>query len=63
MFVRIENTKDNDVYLVVNELDRYLGRVDGFNFAECIVNNKTYVCENDFLWWYVEKECLDKYLR
>ena len=61
MFVRIENSSEPDFYLVTDELGHYLGRVNGFDFAECIVKDRE-IDEDNHLYWFVEKECLEKYL-
>ena len=61
MFIRIEDSSEPDIYLVSDELGKYLGKVNGFDFAECIIKDKE-IIENEIIFWFVEKKCLVKYL-
>lgn len=62
MYVRIEQIKDTDIVLIIDENDKYLGKMFFYDFVDCIVETKEELEEDEYLFFYVEKETLDKFL-
>lgn len=62
MLVRIEQVRNTDTVLVIDEVSKYLGQMYFSDFSECIVNKDPMV-EDDYLFWYVEKEQINKFLK
>ena len=56
MVVRIEKTKNNQ-YLVIDELEKYIGRVNSYDFAECLEDRESFQEDLD-TFYYVNKFCL-----
>lgn len=64
MIVRVENIKNSDILLVIDELGRYIGTVTGEDFfTDCIIKDKEEFEEDDYLFFHVDKKCLSKYLK
>ena len=62
MIVRVEEVRNTDTVLVVDELSRYLGKMFFSDFADCIVKDSEPIEEDNYLFWHVNKEQIKKYL-
>lgn len=62
MLVRFEEIKDSNVVLIVDENQKYLGKLYNDTFFSCILDNKEPIDENDFTYWFVDKKLINKYL-
>ena len=62
MIVRIEEVRDSDVVLVIDKPNKYMGRMFYSDFASCVDSSKEEIVENDFIYWYVDKKLINKYL-
>lgn len=56
MICRYEQA-DNDTILVISEVDVFLGQCEINSFVDCIEDRDTFE-EDDFIWYYVNKEKL-----
>lgn len=62
MYIRIEATRTSTV-LVIDEIGRYIGSVDEEElFMECIDIDLEPLIEDDYIYYLVDKECLNKLL-
>jgi hypothetical protein len=62
MLVRLEQIKgEDDLFLVVDEINRYIGKVIGFHFAECMADTEA-IEEDGYVFWTVDKKCLNEIL-
>jgi hypothetical protein len=62
MYIRIEKTRSSMV-LVINELDNYIGEVDEDTlWMECINIDLEPLIEDDYIFYLVDKNCLNKLL-
>jgi AAA+ ATPase superfamily predicted ATPase len=61
MIVRVEILRDNQ-YLVVDEISRVLGTVFQEDFEKCLEERDSFE-EDEYTWWYVNKECLELKLK
>ena len=59
MFVRIEEQKDHTV-LIIDEIDRYLGRMYFDEFVNLINDSKEPMEEKGYLYYVVDKNELNK---
>lgn len=62
MIIRVQNTKNRNVYLIIDEIERVVGEILDFDFPECLLEKESFE-ENGYTWFYADKNCLKKYLR
>lgn len=63
MLVRLENTKDTNFILVVDELDNYKGIIHiGTFFKHCLEKQETLEID-DYTYYWVIKEKINKYCK
>lgn len=59
MYIRYSDTKNEDVVLVIDELERYLGQVRLFDLLDIINKDKEPIEDDEYLYWFVEKDQLN----
>jgi hypothetical protein len=58
MIVRIESIRRTETVLVIEETGKYLGQMESVNFfADCLEDKDPFE-EDEYLWYFVDKECL-----
>lgn len=62
MVVRLEEVRNSDTILVIDENNKYLGTMFYSDFADCIDSTKNEFEEDEYLYWFVDKEILNKTL-
>lgn len=62
MLVRFEEIKDSDIVLVVDELGKYLGKTRIDMLYDCIIDDKEPIEEDEYTFWFVNKDELNKIL-
>ncbi len=63
MYIRTEKTK-TEVVLVIDEIGRYLGSASEEElFIECINIDLEPLIEDDYIFFFVDKDCLTKVLK
>jgi hypothetical protein len=55
MLVRIEEIKNSDIVLVIDEVGKYQGKMYFADFAECINQDVEPLEEDDYIFWSVDK--------
>ena len=63
MLVRTEDTKNDLIVLVVDELNKFLGVIDLEDFITHCVTKKETLEMDDYTYYYTNKEKLIKYLK
>ena len=63
MLVRIEQIRGTDTVLIIDEIGRYLGQMYFADFSDCIIENLDPVEEDDYLFWQVDKNELNKFFK
>lgn len=53
MIVRLENSRDG-FYLVVDEIDRFIGKIDMYDFLECVIDDSQFT-EDNYTYYSVNK--------
>ena len=63
MYIRLEAIRKTSTVLVVSEIGKYLGEVDEEElFIECINIDLEPLIEDDYIFYLVDKNCLNKLL-
>ena len=62
MLIRYEKTTEHDIVLVIDEVDKFLGKIDLFDLVDCIDREKEPLNEDEYLYWFVDKEKLNLFL-
>jgi hypothetical protein len=62
MIVRIEQIRNTDIVLVIDEVSKYIGKMHFADFAECILPDTEPIEEDEYLFWRVDKNMLNKKL-
>lgn len=58
MYIRWENTSEEEVVLVIDEIGKFLGKVDLFMLVDIIDDHKDTIEEDDDVYFFVEKDKL-----
>lgn len=58
MYIRWENTNEEEVVLVIDEIGKFLGKVDLFMLVDIIDDHKDTIEEDDDVYFFVEKDKL-----
>jgi hypothetical protein len=62
MLIRLEKTRYSTV-LIIDEVDRFIGEIDEDTlWMECIDINLEPLIEDDYIFYLVDKNCLNKLL-
>ncbi len=59
MLVRYEEIRNTDDILVIDECNRYLGECFLFDFVDAIDRDRDPIEENEYLYFFVDKEKLN----
>lgn len=63
MYIRLESIKNSSMVLVIDEIGVYKGEVDEEElFMECINIDLEPLIEDDYIYYLVDKNCLNKLL-
>jgi len=63
MLVRLESVKNSEQVLVIDEIGRFLGEINEVEFfLDCILDDEDILEEDDYVYYKVDKECLNKLL-
>lgn len=63
MLVRLESIKNSEQVLVIDEIGRFLGEINEFEFfMDCMLDEEDILEEDDYVYYVVDKECLNKLL-
>lgn len=57
MIIRFEKIRKTNRYIVVDELDKYLGEIDELSFTDVILDKDPFE-ENEYTWYYADKQLL-----
>lgn len=62
MYIRIEEVKNTDTVLIIDEIDRFLGKCFFADLVEIMTDEEPMI-ENEYTYWCVSKIRLEKILQ
>ena len=63
MFVRLEKLQKSNSVLIIDEVGKFIGEIDETEFIlNCMSTTVEPIKEDDYVYVFVDKECLKKYL-
>ena len=63
MVVRFEEVRNTDTILIIDELSRYMGKMYLSDFPECVIDKTEPFEEDNYLFWHVDKNIINKFLK
>lgn len=57
MIVRVETIRKTNHYIVVDEIGKYIGKIDELSFIDTFLDKDPFE-EDEYLWYHVNKQLL-----
>jgi len=57
MIVRVETIRKTNQYIVVDEIGKYIGKIDELSFIDTFLDKDPFE-EDEYTWYYVDKQLL-----